>query len=109
MTIRQRYWLQLFALAAGGAAYIVLAIYSSVLWIAGLLAMLVCAGCGLARLECELCGDPLLHREHELFGRDIAMWWPVLPDLCETCDHPVDGSLPTLIETMGYSSPVPAT
>jgi hypothetical protein len=98
-TIHQRYWLQLLALATGGGAYVSLALYSSAIWLAGLAVMLVCAGCGLARLECEMCGDPLLYREHHLFGRDIAIWWPVLPEECQTCDHPVDGL--EAIETMG--------
>jgi hypothetical protein len=89
--IRRQYWLQVLIMGSGGIAYIALAIYSSAFWLAGLLVMLACTGCGLARLECPMCGDPLLLREHHLFGRDIAMWWPMLPEQCETCDHPVDG------------------
>ena len=87
---RRRYWLQVMTTALGGMAYIGLSLYASVFWLLGLAAMLVCAGCGLARLECALCGDPLLHQERQLFGRDIALWWPVLPEQCPTCDHPID-------------------
>lgn len=89
--IRDRYWLQVLTLGLGGGAYATLAFDSSVLWLLGLLVMIVGAMRGLAGLECELCGDPLLFREHQLFGRDIAMWWPMLPEECQTCDHPVDG------------------
>ena len=100
-TIRQRYWLQMLALMAGGVAYAALAVYSSAMWLGGLLIMLICVACGLARLECEMCGDPLLHREHHLFGRDIALWWPVLPEQCETCEHPVSGLDAEAMEASG--------
>jgi hypothetical protein len=88
--IRRHYWLHVLTLTLGGFAYTALAIYASAFWLLGLLVMLIGAGVGLARLECVLCGDSLLLREHQMFGRDIALWWPLLPDQCPTCDHPVD-------------------
>jgi hypothetical protein len=94
--IHRQYRLQVLTLASGGIAYAALAIYASPFWLLGLLVMIVCAGYGLTRLECELCGDPLLLREHHLFGRDIAVWWPVLPEQCQTCDHPVGAPEPAV-------------
>jgi hypothetical protein len=89
MKVRNRYWLHLMALALGGIACLTFAVYWSPMWFGGLFAVLVAAGRGLMRLECGLCGDALLYREHHLFGRDIEAWWPTLPDECQTCDHPV--------------------
>lgn len=89
ITVRRQFWLQILTLCSGGIAYLALTIYVSPLWLLGLLAMLFGAGYGLMQLECELCGDPLLRREHQLFGRDIAVWWPVLPEQCPTCESQV--------------------
>lgn len=89
MKVRQQYWLHVMVLAVGGIVSLTLSVYWSPVWIAGLLAVVIAAAQGLKRLECELCGDALLHREHQLFGRDIETWWPTLPDHCHTCEHPV--------------------
>jgi hypothetical protein len=89
MKVRQQYWLHVTVFAVGGIVSIILSVYWSPAWIAGLFAMAIVAAQGLRRLECELCGDALLYREHQLFGRDIETWWPALPDQCQTCEHPV--------------------
>jgi hypothetical protein len=89
MKARQQYWLHVMVLGAGGIAYSTLAIYWSPVWLVGSFVVLIAVVRALMHLTCELCGDPLLYREHQLFGRDIEAWWPTLPDHCQTCDHPV--------------------
>jgi len=75
-----RHRLLLLTLLASAIACVAMAICSSALWLGGLFFLAAWAGYRLARGEQAMRGDPLLPSEGELFGRDIAMWWPALPD-----------------------------
>jgi hypothetical protein len=93
MNVRNQYWLHVVALFAGSVGFLLLAFYWSPYWLAAIPGVLLATCQGLMGLECELCGDPLLHYERRFGRRNITAWWLVLPRECQTCDHPVTETL----------------